>query len=97
MPKPTGTKRERALQHLERAREEVCQALSLLGGATRYKPKQVTNTYTARQYCESIDQRLTVTLTLVQNPEGPLPLLDQHITEEEGQRIASMPPEPDFS
>jgi hypothetical protein len=59
------TKRERALKHLEHARDEVDKALSLLGGRTRYKPKVVTREFIARQYLESLDARLNVTQALL--------------------------------
>jgi len=65
MSKATGTRREKALKAIEIAREQTCLALSLLGGTTRQKPKRVTKQFIARQYLESIDQRLSVTEMLV--------------------------------
>lgn len=55
-----NSKRQRALDAVNRAQAEVGKALSLLGGRTRYKPKHLTREFTSRQYLESISQRLYV-------------------------------------
>lgn len=69
------SRRQQAAEHLEHALSESAQALTKLGGKTRFKPRELPapNTYLARQYIEGIINRLRVVQHLVAIGDGHTP------------------------
>lgn len=66
MPRPSS-KRQRALDQLDIARDAITKAITLLGGRVRVRSvKRNQRVFTVRQYLESIDSRINVSRDLLQ-------------------------------